>query len=511
MSARALMVLGTSSHAGKSLTAAALCRIFRQDGLRVAPFKAQNMALNSFATRDGGEIGRAQAMQAQASGVEPHVDMNPILLKPCGDAESQVIVNGKVYGTVGAVAYEALKAELIPAVDAAYARLARQYDVIVLEGAGSPVEMNLKARDLVNLRMAEVADARCVLVADIDRGGVFAALVGVYGLLEPAERARFCGFTINKFRGDARRFDSGIELLESKLGDPCLGVVPYLPDHGIDDEDAVSDDRRARRPEGSAPENLRVCVIALPYMSNFTDFSPLESWPGVTLWYARRPEDARLADVMILPGSKTTIPDLQWMQRTGWAAAVLRHAERGGVVIGVCGGYQMLGREIHDPHRVESETETMQGLGLLDAVTTLASEKVTRQARARFALPKLFGCAPPGPTFEGYEIHMGETRLGPTATPLFSLTRFGETSPIFDGAVAADGRIIGGYLHGLFDAPEACAALVSHLRAGARKWEADAGEPTVRANRDARYDALALHFRRSLAIKCIYDAMGVRL
>ncbi|MGH9962904.1 MAG: cobyric acid synthase, partial [Pyrinomonadaceae bacterium] len=317
MTARALMVLGTASHAGKSLTVAALCRILRQDGFDVAPFKAQNMALNSFATREGHEIGRAQAVQAQAAGLEPHVDMNPSLLKPTSDVGSQVIVDGKVIGNYRGADYYELRTQLLDAVTAAYQRLAAGHDVIVLEGAGSPVEMTLKDRDVVNMKMAEIANAACLLVTDIDRGGVFASLVGTFALLEPQERVRFFGFLINKFRGDVGLFLPGIDYLEERLSQPCLGVVPYLHNHGIDDEDSVSLERRGVRPPDASESKLTVCVVGLPYLSNFTDFTALESLPDVILYDTRRPEEAHNADVLVLPGSKNTIPDLLWLRANG--------------------------------------------------------------------------------------------------------------------------------------------------------------------------------------------------
>src|SRR5687767_7729038 len=362
MKARALMVLGTASHAGKSLTAAALCRILRQDGFDVAPFKAQNMALNSFATREGHEIGRAQAMQAQSAGVEPHVDMNPILLKPTSDVGSQVIIDGKVFGNYRGADYYSLKPHLLEAVSAAYQRLASRHEIIVLEGAGSPVEMNLKDRDIVNMKMAEIADAACMLVTDIDRGGVFASLIGTFALLEPRERARFGGFLINKFRGDASLFTPGVEYLENRLSQPCLGVIPYLRDHGIDDEDSVSLERRAVRPPFDSKDCLCVCVVGLPYLSNFTDFTALESVPGVVVYYTRRPEDARTADVLILPGSKNTIPDLRWLRKIGWESAIKSHVAAGKPLVGICGGFQMMGSDIRDPHRTESDVEAVSGL-----------------------------------------------------------------------------------------------------------------------------------------------------
>ncbi len=507
MSARAIMVLGTSSDAGKSLTVAALCRMLRRDGHAVAPFKAQNMALNSFATRDGHEIGRAQAMQAEAARVEPHVDMNPILLKPQSDVGSQVILEGRVLGAFEAADYYGLRPRLVEAVTNAYRRLASRFDVVVLEGAGSPVEMNLKENDVVNMRMAELADARCVLVADIDRGGVFAQLVGTYELLEPDERARFAGFLVNKFRGDARLFDSGVTYLEERLGWPCLGVIPYLREHGIDDEDGVSVERRMMRPRADDPDALSVCVVGLPYMSNFTDFTALERAPGVALFYTRAPEDARVADVVVLPGSKNTIPDLLWLRETGWDRAIAEHAARLRPVVGICGGFQMLGREVRDPHRVESAVERVAGLGLLDAETELSRAKVTRQATARLADPARFGAATDC-AFAGYEIHLGATRLGEGTAPLLRLRRDGERESIDDGAVSADGLVVGTYLHGLFDTADALRDLLSYLRRASGKTAAPATPFDPAAERERRYDALAEHFRANMRADALDLLLG---
>jgi adenosylcobyric acid synthase len=498
MSARAIMVLGTGSDAGKSLTVAAFCRILKQDGVRVAPFKAQNMALNSFATREGHEIGRAQAMQAQAAGVEPHVDMNPILLKPQSDVGSQVILEGKVFGTYNAAPYYSLEPRLAAAAAGAYRRLASRFDVVVLEGAGSPVEINLKPRDIVNMRMAEIAGAACILVADIDRGGVFAQLVGTYELLEPEERARFAGFIVNKFRGDASLFEPGVAWLERRLGWPCLGVIPYLHDHGLDDEDSVSLDRRKRRP-GLDESVLRVCVVGLPYMSNFTDFTALEQATGVDLYYTRAPEDARTADVVVLPGSKNTIPDLVWLREAGWERAIASHAARGLPVVGICGGFQMLGREVRDPGRMESAVERVAGLGLLDVSTDLTRDKVTRQATARFADPSVFGadeCE-----LVGYEIHLGHTELGEGVRPFLSLRREGIDFAVDDGAMSEDGLVLGTYLHGLFDTASGLEALAGHFRRACGKGAPAPFDPA--AERERRYDALADHFRRHLRIDSI--------
>jgi adenosylcobyric acid synthase len=504
MMAKGLMVLGTASHAGKSLTAAALCRILKRDGFNVAPFKAQNMALNSFATREGHEIGRAQAMQAQAAGIEPHVDMNPILLKPTSEVGSQVVINGRVFGNYRGADYYRLKPMLLDAVTEAYRRLASRHEIIVLEGAGSPVEMNLKDRDVVNMKMAEIADAACMLVTDIDRGGVFASLVGTYALLELRERERFGGFLINKFRGDVGLFTPGVEYLENRLSQPCLGVIPYLRDHGIDDEDSVSLERRTMRPSIGSENELRVCVVGLPYLSNFTDFTALESVTGVVVYYTREPEEARVADVLILPGSKNTIPDLLWLRENGWEEAVHAHVAAGKPLVGICGGFQMLGREIRDPHRVESDTEFVAGLGLLDVNTTLTKEKITRQATARLIAPAIFAQDGAEPVFIGYEIHLGETILGEKARPLFQLTRLGDVASRNDGAINDNGSILGAYLHGLFDSSEGLAVLLAHWRklCGKKFSAAQIADPL--AERERRYVALAEHYRRNLRMDVIY-------
>ena len=504
------MVLGTASDAGKSLTVGALCRILRQDGFDVAPFKAQNMALNSFATREGHEIGRAQAMQAEAARVTPHVDMNPILLKPTSDVGSQVVINGKVLGNYCGADYYRLKPQLLDAVRAAYQRLAAKHEVIVLEGAGSPVEMNLKDRDVVNMKMAEIADAACLLVTDIDRGGVFASLVGTYALLEPEERARFCGFLINKFRGDVSLFTPGIGYLEERLSQPCLGVIPYLRDHGIDDEDSVSLERRAVRPPFDRKDCLCVCVVGLPYLSNFTDFTALENVPGVVVYYTRRPEEAGAADVLILPGSKNTIPDLLWLRNNGWEPAIESHVAAGKPLVGICGGFQMLGSEIRDPHHTESDIEFVPGLNLLNFTTVLEREKVTRQATAWFARPHCLGGDVGNHAdalFSGYEIHLGETLLGNGTQPLFQLQRLGDEECHPDGAISTDGRVLGTYLHGLFDSSEGLGLLLNHWRKICGKEKSLSGVTDPLAERERRYDTLAEHFRSNLKMDVIYRAL----
>jgi adenosylcobyric acid synthase len=507
MAAKALMILGTGSDVGKSLTVAALCRILYQQGFTVAPFKAQNMSLNSFATREGHEIGRAQAMQAQAAGIQPHVDMNPILLKPTSDMASQVILNGKVLGNYPGVDYYELKNELAAAVSAAYKRLAARYEIVVLEGAGSPVEMNLKDRDIVNLKMAEIADANCILVADIDRGGVFASLVGTYSLLESSERNRFCGFLINKFRGDLSLFSSGIDYLEGKLSQRCLGVIPYLHNHGIDNEDSVSLERRAVKPHVVNTETLSVCVVGYPYLSNFTDFTALEQQPKVAVYYTRRPDDARHADVVVLPGSKNTISDLLWLKDNGWSQAISAHLALGKPVLGICGGFQMLGREIRDPFHTESDVGAVPGLNILDVETSLQREKITRQAIAK--LNDLANASDATPTFAGYEIHLGETFRAGGVRPLLQLQRMGENEWFEDGAITSDGKVSGTYLHGLFDSPSGLKWLLTHWRKICGKEPYDITTVDPESERERRYDLLADHFRRHMNLDIIYEVLRI--
>ena len=515
------MVLGTASHAGKSVTVAALCRIFHEDGFSVAPFKAQNMALNSFATPEGGEIGRAQAVQAFAAGIEPHVDMNPVLLKPTSDKSSQIVLNGKVWGRLEAADFKSIKHKLLDDVIAAYERLARRYDFVILEGAGSPVEMNLKDADIVNLRMAEAADAKCILVADIDRGGVFASLVGTYSLLEPGERSRFAGFVINKFRGDDSLFQPGVRFLEDRLDQPCLGVIPFMHEIRIDEEDSVGletmrvtsgspphADDPARRPTLSGEEVLSIGIVKLPHMSNFSDFTALQEHPGISMEYLDDPASGEGMDCLIIPGTKNTIGDLEWLGSSGWGVRIGSHARRGGPVIGICGGLQMLGRRVLDPDHVEGPGDQAEGLGLLDVETWITPSKVTRQAQAQLVEPQSLGAGGAGPTFRGYEIHMGETDLGPGAAPLFHLTRLGDDCSIFDGAISEDGRVLGTYLHGLFDDVEGAKVLIARMRELVGKPVSCVEYYGIR-NPDLAYTELAAHFRRHLNMAAIYRAAGI--
>ena len=455
MTARAIMVLGTSSHVGKSLVTAALCRIFARAGYRVAPFKAQNMALNSAATPDGREIGRAQALQAEAAGVAPSVHMNPVLIKPGSDTAAQIVVQGVVWRNLDARNYqETTIASLLPIVEESYRLLAAQYDVIVLEGAGSPAEINLKENDIVNMRMAKLADAQCLLVGDIDRGGVFASLLGTCELLDEDERGRIAGFVINKFRGDVTLLWPGIRMIEQRLGKSCMGVIPYLGNLSLDEEDSVGFDRRDQAPwtERLAPERkLQIGVIAFPSISNFTDFDPLSAEPSVALKYLRDPGSIPLADVIVLPGSKQTADDLDWLRERGFEPALNQHALKGGLIVGICGGFQMLGKEIFDPEGLERAGSEV-ALGLLPVRTIMERDKVTVPARGWLAGASLFGQKADQHEFCGYEIHLGTTEYLDGAEPFAFIARQGDAArTVPDGCVSADGRVFGSYLHGLFD------------------------------------------------------------
>jgi adenosylcobyric acid synthase len=455
--ARAIMVLGTSSHVGKSLLTAALCRIFAQEGHLVAPFKSQNMSLNSAATVEGLEIGRAQALQAEAAGVAPSVHMNPVLLKPAGDMSSQVVVRGKIWGRLSASDYHLRRVEeLLPTVRESYETLAALYDVVVLEGAGSPAEINLKHHDIVNMRMAEIADASCILVGDIDRGGVFASLLGTIELLDPAEQDRICGFVINKFRGDVKLLEPGIRMIEDRIRKPCLGVVPHMPRLALEEEDSLGFPINADingavwHPSTDLNRPLRVGVVALPSFSNFTDFDALRSEPSVSLRFCRNRAQLQEADVVVLPGTKQTVDDLLWMRAAGLDEALLDHA-RTSLVVGICGGMQMLGETIVDLHAMESIS--MAGLGLLPIQTNMQARKITNKATGRLSTSLLFGQAAPDVHLSGYEIHIGETLFLEKTQPFAQLTRQSSDGPSFyqDGCISADTRIFGTYLHGLFD------------------------------------------------------------
>jgi adenosylcobyric acid synthase len=469
--ARAIMLQATGSHAGKTVLVAGLCRLLARRGLRVRPFKSQNMSLNAHVAVDGGEMGWAQVMQAEAAGVPARVEMNPILLKPRAEARSQVVLLGRVLREADAVGYYRLTPRLWPAVRRSYETLAREADVVVIEGAGSPAEPNLMRRDLANMRVARLARAPVLLVGDIDRGGVFASLLGTMALLPRADRLRVRGFLINKFRGDASLLRPALRDLVRRTRVPVVGVMPFLPRLGLPEEDSVALDAAPPPARGG----LRVAVLRLPHLANFTDFTPLEAEPGVDLVYAEEPAALAGAALLVLPGSKDTIADLRALKARGLAAAVLDHRARGGLVLGICGGYQMLGRGVADPHGVESGGAE-PGLGLLPVRTMLGRDKVTRRVRARWR--------PDGPGFEAYEIHVGETVAEGRARPLLEV----DGRP--EGCASDDGRVWGTHLHGLFESGPAR----RHVLDWAQRVPAPASAPAPadhRVRREAAYDRLA--------------------
>lgn len=483
---KSIMIQGTMSNVGKSLLTAALCRIFRQDGFSVAPFKSQNMALNSYITPDGLEIGRAQALQAEAASIEPSALMNPILLKPTTDVGSQVIVNGKVRGNMRAAEYFRHKTELIPDIQHAFRTLAEQYDVIVIEGAGSPVELNLKADDIVNMGLAKMLQVPVLLTGDIDRGGIFAQLLGTLDLLEADERALVRGLIVNQFRGDVSLFQSGISILEQKSGLPVLGVVPYIH-HNLEDEDSLSARLRQTRMNGV----IDIAVIHLPKISNFTDFDVFAQYEGVSVRYVSKPDQLANPDLILLPGTKSTIADMEWLRQTGMDKAVAALAKRGFPIFGICGGYQMLGREIADPDAAES-SGTVQGLGLLPCTTIFRSSKrQTRVSGTVHAASGFFSCLNHA-AYSGYEVHMGETMCN------------GE--PLTDQGGCADGNVAGCYVHGFFDSAEVSGKLIQAL------YDAKGLRYTVigmdrNAERSLQLERLADTVRKSLDITKIYQIM----
>ena len=490
--ARRIMVQGTMSGAGKSLLCAALCRIFAQDGYRVAPFKSQNMALNSFVTRDGLEMGRAQVVQAQAAGVEPDVRMNPILLKPSSDTGSQVIVGGEVRGQMSAAAYFKMKRQLIPEILAAFDSLSEEADIVVIEGAGSPAEINLKADDIVNMGLAKLVDAPVLLAGDIDRGGVFAQLYGTVALLEPEERARIAGLVINKFRGDVDILRPGLAMLEEKTGLPVLGVVPYLHVE-IEDEDSLSERLNAR----DAVKPLDVAVIRLPHISNFTDFIPLEQHELLGVRYVQRARELGASDLVILPGTKNTMEDLLWLRQSGLETAVRRLAQAQTPVLGVCGGYQMLGQTLDDPAGTESgKPMSLAGLGLLPTRTTFDAQKRRTQVRA-VALGAPFA----GARMTGYEIHNGRTTVN--GEPF---CRLADGTP--EGCVCPN--VFGTYLHGLFDSGELTQALVKLLCARKGISPKETRPASMAEYRQAQFDLLADGVRKALDMGAVYRAMGMK-
>ena len=504
--ARCLMVQGTGSHTGKSVMVAALCRILAQDGHRVVPFKAQNMSLNSFVTIEGGEMGRAQVLQAQAAGIEPHTDMNPILLKPSSDQKAQVILNGRPLKNMDAWEYHDCKLEFLPEVRRALEELRSAYEIVVIEGAGSPAEINLKDKDITNMRMAEAADAPVLLVGDIDSGGVFASLVGTLELLDGSERERVAGFIINKFRGSLDLLDDGLEFLTEKTGIPVMGVVPYVRDLGLEEEDSVS--LRELRHCSKGQEEIDIAVIHLPHISNFTDFDPLARGSGVCLRYVSKPDEVGTPDALIIPGSKSTMDDLGYLRHTGMDEIILGLADKGVPVIGICGGYQMLGKEISDPQGHESQQGKVTGLGLLSVMTVIKETKSTHRVKASVNRPiPLLGLDINSPQLEGYEIHMGESSL--EDEPVLSIiSRSGRQVAVADGAFNARLNVFGSYIHGLFENRAVRQGFLDFLRArkGLPKRPV---ESDWAAWREDRLDRLAQVVRSSLDMRAIYSLLGI--
>ena len=491
------MFAGTGSDVGKSIIAAAFCRIFRQDGYHPAPFKAQNMALNSYATPEGLEIGRAQAVQAEAAGIPCHTDMNPLLLKPQSDHTSQVVLNGRPIGNRDAYDYfrKEGREELRREVCAAYDRLAGTYNPVVMEGAGSISEINLRDSDLVNLPMALHAGADVILVGDIDRGGVFASVYGSIMLLRPHERERIKGILINKFRGDIRLFESGIKMLEELCGIPVIGVVPYYKDIFIEEEDSVALAAKSMQAEQG---KVNVAVVLLRHLSNFTDFNVLERDPRVHLFYTNNTDELAKADIIILPGSKSTLADLYELRRNGVAQAIIRAHREGATVMGICGGYQLMGQEVLDPDHVEGDIERLPGLGLLPVSTRMTGEKVTRQVK--FRLLAKSDCNTAIPHGNGYEIHMGTTSPidGASASPL-NILEDGSTDGYF-----VDRTCMGTYIHGILDNP---AFIDFLLEPFAGKLSDAAKSFDYHQFKEEQYDRLAEHVRRHVNLPLIYQIL----
>jgi len=505
MRGRVIMIQGTASHVGKSVLVTALCRIFRQDGFRVAPFKAQNMSLNSYVTPDGGEIGRAQAVQAEAAGIACSVEMNPILLKPEADSCSQVVVMGRPQMSTTAAEYYRLKSQLWPIVTEALNQLRSEYEVVVIEGAGSPAEINLKGDEIVNMRLARYCRAPVLLVGDIDRGGVFASLLGTLWLLKPSELRLIKALLINKFRGDPALLEPGLRFLEKKAGIPVAGVIPYFHDIHIAPEDSVTLEQ-LKPQQGSA--RIDVAVIRLPHISNFDDFDPLAKESGIRVRYVNSIESLNHPDLVVLPGSKTTVADLDWLKEGGLARRITELSQQGTFVIGICGGYQMLGKYINDPDHVESALRRSQGLGLLPITTTFLPTKETHQIKGSVVANHGLLAGVQNINFEGYEIHMGRTESGEGSAAFQIWERSSKPYDSRDGCLDDSGRVLGTYIHGLFHNQELRRGIlrqIAHLKG--QSFSFTGGDH----QRDVEYDRLAELVRRSLNMPLIYDITRLRI
>ena len=489
--AKTIMIQGTGSGVGKSVLTSALCRIFVQDGYKVAPYKAQNMALNSFVTASGGEIGRAQAVQAQASRIIPTVDMNPVLIKPSSDMMAQIIVLGKPIGNRSAMGYMNNTGKLFGTVKTSLDKLRHEYDVVVMEGAGSPAEVNLRKNDIVNMRIALASHTPVILVGDIDKGGVLASIVGTLSLLNKHERKLVKGVIINKFRGDLRLFEDGVHFIEERTGIKVLGVIPYYRNIDIPEEDAIPWEKRAAASKNIRPINIS--VISLPHLSNFTDFDALEREPDVKLSYVRKPDELGNADAVILPGTKNTISDAAWLKSSGMSNRILLYASKNkGTVVGICGGYQMLGENIYDPGHIESKKGAAPGLSLLPVNTELKAQKQLRQVSGHDISS--------GAAVKGYEIHHGHTAVGKACKPAFKI----DGTNTMDGAVSRDGRVWGTYVHGIFDS----SSFRRNFLNGLRKRKGLKPLPASKYNNDTEFDKLADLVRNNIDIKAVYKILN---
>lgn len=504
--AKSIMILGTGSSVGKSVITTGLCRILKQDGYEVAPFKSQNMALNSFITENGNEMGRAQVVQAEAAGKKAHVNMNPILLKPSTDRKAQVILRGKVHQNMSAVEYHEFKSELKGMVKEVYDQLASENDVVVLEGAGSPAEINLRENDLVNMGMAELSDSPVVIVGDIDRGGVFASLYGTIMLLTEEERKRVRGVIINKFRGDVEILKPGIKMLEDLIDLPVLGVVPYTHLQ-IEDEDSLAErfNQNSKR-EGQ----IKIEILYLPHVSNFTDFNVFETQPDVELRYVMRGESIGDPDILIIPGSKNTIEDLIYLRNSGLEEQIIRLSKRNKYIVGICGGYQILGETLEDPYHTESAIPSTNGLGLLATTTVFEQEKTTTQIEGT-----LQGNIPgsletlSSSTIKGYEIHMGQTNLKEGARPLLTIEKkLNEEVSILDGAVNEAGNVFGTYIHGIFDDIQFTRNFLNIIRREKGLDDVESQVKDFEAFKDNEYNKLADVLRDSIDMGKIYEILG---
>jgi len=510
MIAKRIMIQGTGSGVGKSVICAALCRIFKQDGYSVAPFKSQNMALNSFVTRDGGEMGRAQVVQAEAAGIEPTVNMNPILIKPTKDTGAQIIIRGKPLSNMLAKEYQKYKTqrEVIQIVTESFLKLVRKYEIVVIEGAGSPAEVNLRDRDIVNMRMAKIAQTPVVLVGDIDRGGVFAWIVGTLELLTKEERDYIKGIIINKFRGDIDILKPGLDYLEKRSKKEILGVIPYFKDIKIEEEDSVSLEKRRNSSLPSKKDIISIEVLYLPHISNFTDFDPLEKEEDVYLKYIGKGEPLGNPDLLIIPGSKNTIEDLKYLREGGYENQILKLFREGIKILGICGGYQMLGKEIRDPDHIESHQEKIRGLGLLNIVTILEKSKLTSQIKTILQKNNLFNTEE---EIKGYEIHMGKTKFFKGIKPLFLIKeRFSQSVNIEDGAIDEKRGIFGTYIHGIFENSAFRRVFLNFLRKEKGLSPLFRRKISIEEEKNKEYDKLAEVVRNNLNMEKIYKIMDLK-